>query len=114
MERSTHALQYWKTCNELINIISRFQFDKVARAVLSSLASYASDESLFSELERTEGNQLHSLLASLHVMSQVIRSFVTTELENARIPQRGLLYPEADSFKGTVCTAVKNILEELQ
>lgn len=74
-------------------------FNIVALACLASLASYASAETLFSELERFENNHEQSLLTSKLEISEIIRTFKLNEVRDIRIPKNGLLLPEVSALK---------------
>lgn len=73
-------------------------FNKVAKAALSSQASSASAEKLFSSLSRSEGRARQSTLTSTLKLTEMIRSFRKTQVEDTLMPPRGLLHPVAAAF----------------
>lgn len=97
-----YALTFWKEMNAKVSYTSPLSFNKVARALLSSQASSASAERLFSNLGRTEGRERQSMLSSTLEMTQMIRSFALMRMEDICGPQNGLLSPQAAAFKRMV------------
>lgn len=98
------AQQYWKRCNEQQSLSSPRIFNTVARAALSSQASSASAERLFSDLGRLEGRQRQTMLSGTIEMTETIRVFVQTRLQGCTRPQRGLLHPRGAAFKDLAST----------
>ena len=93
------TLDYWRKCNSEVSAVSPLPFNKVIRAALSSQASSASAERLFSDLGRTEGRQRQTSLTSTLEMTELVRNYVNTELRGLQMPQTGLLHPRAFAFK---------------
>lgn len=81
------ALKYWKELNESnVSMISPRPFNMVARSCLSSQASSAPAERLFSYLGKMENNQAQSMLCRTLQMTELIRIFVHHELGKLSIP----------------------------
>ena len=97
-QEPSKTLQYWKEQNEKAAMISPVPFNTLARACLASQASSAAAERLFSDLGRMENRQSQSSLTSTLEMNELIRIFISNELSQIRLPQRGLLHPEASYF----------------
>ena len=98
----SHALLFWKKMNSEVTYISPVPFNKVARACLSSQASSASAERLFSNLGRMEGRERQSMLSSTLEMTEMIRVFVYSRVEDIRNKPKGLLHVKAAAFKAVV------------
>lgn len=106
------ALLFWEQANQTSTMISPVPFNTIARAALSSQASSAPAERLFSDLGRREGNQSQSLLSSTLEMSEMIRVFVCNELKNAPLHQNGLMHPKGDAFRRLVRVVAHEIVKE--
>lgn len=96
-----YALHYWKKCNQDASAMGPVAFNKIAKAALSSQASSASAERLFSDLGRLEGRERQSLLSSSLEMTATIRNYVNMRLKDADGIQTGLLHPQGVAFKRT-------------
>lgn len=96
------ALEYWKRVNTTTQMISPVPFNLVAQAALSSQASSAAAERVFSDLGRIEGSQRQSLLSGTLEMTEVIRGFVTNELSKQTDRQTSLLHSQATQFREIV------------
>ena len=80
-------------------MISPKPFKMVAKAFLSSQASSAPSERLFSDLGKLEGNQEQDQLINTLEMRELICMFVLSETEALKMPQKGLSHPQADAFR---------------
>lgn len=96
------ALSFWKEQNDNPGMISPKPFNLVAKACLSSQASSAAAERLFSDLGKFEGNQAQEQLTSTLEMRELIRMFVLSETVELRLQQSGVLHPQADAFQRLV------------
>lgn len=74
------VLSYWKDGNRRVQAVSLVPFNTVANAVLSAQASSASTYHRFSNLDRLEGRQCHSLMSNTLEMKVMIRAYVLNEL----------------------------------
>ena len=103
------AFQFWKDANCTQGMASLRPFNQVARAVLSSQASSALAERLFSELGRAQASQRQSLLAGSLEISPIIHSFILNELDYGvrHLHNSGLLHPRAAAFRGIVDSVAK-------
>lgn len=107
-----YALKFWKGMNETVTYTSPLAFNTVARAFLSTQASSASAERLFSDLGRTEGRERQSLMSSTLEMTEMIRVFVNMDIEDSTLPQRGLQNPKAVAFKRTVQKVARKVNQD--
>lgn len=98
------ALNFWRDVNQSGSVISPVPFNQLARAALSSQASSASAERLFSDLGRKEGNQCQSILSGTLEMTALIRTYVANEIKALVLPQKGLLHPTASAFRRLIDT----------
>ena len=97
------ALRYWKDLNNSNSLISPLPFNRIAKAAMSSQASSASAERLFSDLGRMEGDQRQSLLSGTMEMAAVVRHFAIDFIRQVRpAVQSNLLHPDAAAFKKLV------------
>ena len=79
-KNADEALRYWEASNSSQSFISPLPFNIIAKACLSSQASSASSERLFSDLGRLEGAFCQTLLSTTLQMKETIRLFVRAEL----------------------------------
>lgn len=107
----SHALSYWKKCNTEMSFVSPRPFNNIIRAALSSQASSASAERLFSDLGRLEGRQRQSTLSSTLEMNETIRVFVQMHLSSYVTPQVGRTHPQATAFKRLVNQIATEVLK---
>lgn len=96
-----NALQYWKNCNKDASAMGPVAFNKIAKAALSSQASSASVERLFSDLGRLDGRERQSLLSSSLEMTETTRNYVNMSLKDENHVKKGLLHPFGVAFKRT-------------
>ena len=108
----SHALSYWKTCNNVISFCSPKAFNALAKAALASQASSASAERLFSDLGMLEGRQRQSLLSDTLQMTEKICVYVKTYLKDNIIPQHCLLHPQASSFKRLITKTAMDVVKK--
>lgn len=73
------AFLFWKRQHATQNMISPLSFNMTVNACLSSQASSASAQRLFSDLERLGNNEAQSLLTRTVEMAEIIRVFVVKE-----------------------------------
>ena len=104
------ALLYLKDCNNNQSLASPRIFNTIARAALSSQGSSASAERLFSDLGRLEGRQRQTMLSGTLEMTETIRVFVQSRLQDCICPQRGLLHPRGAAFKDLVTTFASQVV----
>ena len=108
-----YALLYWKNCNNDASSMGPVAFNKIAKAALSSQASSASAERLFSDLGRLEGRERQSILSSSLEMTETIRNYVNMSIKTGNDVQKGLLHPVGVAFKRT-CTLVASQVARMQ
>ena len=106
------ALSFWKHQNEKPGMISPKPFNMVAQACLSSQASSAAAERLFGDLGKSEGNQAQEQLTSTIEMRELIRMFVLSETVELKLPQTGMIHPQADAFQRLVSRVSTEIRKE--
>ena len=90
---------------------SPLAFNKLARSALSSQASSASAERLFSDLGRMEGRFCQSILSSAVEMKEIIRAYVNLRLKDHFRPQNNTLHPDAAAFKSIVVEVTEKVFE---
>ena len=96
--RLEYSLRYWKECNTAKFALRPVPFKKVAKAALSSQASSAAAERLFSDLGRYEGRARYSTMTSPLEMTNTIRALVLSHLRNSMDLQTGLFHPQGVVF----------------
>ena len=105
------SLEFWKRNNAVVTYASPLAFNELARSALSSQASPASAERLFSDLGRTVGRFCQSMLSSTVEMKAIIRAYVNLRLKDHFRPQNNTLHPDAAAFKSIVVEVAEKVFE---
>lgn len=107
-----NALKYWKGINDEIQLIGSKSFNKNCRGALSSQTSSAIAERLFSDLGVMERRQRQYMLDCTLEMSETIRVYIQTHLQDNILPQKVTLHPQAAVFKHLLTTIASEVTKQ--